>query len=75
MSENEILEVLNSFKTQNQGLYDFIACDYYKLSKEQLKDMLLEVLANIGNDEYKKCLYELPKWLVEYKGWEVNKND
>jgi len=36
-------------------LYDFIADNYYRLTKDELKDILLEVIwSNISNEEENK---------------------
>lgn len=66
MNDKEILEGLK--KTP----YDFIACNYYKMSKEQLKDIALELLALSLFDDaktYEKARKELVENLIECKGW------
>ena len=63
MEDKEILEGL---KTTNCP-YDFIANNYWKMSHEQLKDLLLEIIAITDTDTIKDCVVE---GLVEYKGWE-----
>ena len=35
---------------EEDRLYDFIANNYYKMSKEELKDVLLEVIWNCNED-------------------------
>lgn len=35
---------------EENRLYDLIASDYYKMSKEELKDVLLEVIWNCNED-------------------------
>lgn len=65
MEEKEILKGLKSGRP-----YDFIANNYYNISKEKLKDIILELLAQFDGKIYESVVNELVENLVEYKGWE-----
>lgn len=65
MEDKEILEGLKSGRP-----YDFIANNYYKMDKAQLKDIILELLAQFEGKVYEGVVNELVQNLVEYKGWE-----
>lgn len=66
MEDKEILEILAKEKRP----YDFVANNYWRLSKEQLRDLYLEAIGNITNDAYHSIVDHLAEWLVEYRGWE-----
>lgn len=65
MEDKEILEGLKSGRP-----YDFIANNYWKMDKENLRDIILEILAQFDGKVYEGIIEELVKNLVEYKGWE-----
>ena len=64
MEEKEILQGLNDKP------YDFVANNYYKMSKEQLKDIILEILAQFDGADYEEVKTTLVKNLKEYRSWE-----
>ena len=68
MEENEILEGLKSGKP-----YDFIANNYYRMDKGQLKDIILELLAQFEGKIYEGIINQLVENLVEYRSWDENK--
>lgn len=47
--ENKIIKAI-----ENETLYDLIANEYYKMTKEQLKNIALELLWSIRIDEIAK---------------------
>lgn len=65
MEDKEILEGLKSGRP-----YDFIANNYWKMEKEQLKDIILELFAQFEGKMYEGIINELTQNLVEYKSWE-----
>lgn len=67
MEENEILEGLKSGKP-----YDFIANNYYRMDKGQLKDIILELLAQFEGKIYEGIINQLVENLVEYRSWDEN---
>lgn len=67
MEENEILEGLKSGKP-----YDFIANNYYRMDKGQLKDIILELLAQFEGKIYEGIINQLVENLVEYRSWNEN---
>lgn len=64
MNQKEILEGLSN------RAYDFIASHYYEISKEDLKDIILELLAMFEGAEYERIKKDLVKNLKEYKSWD-----
>lgn len=59
MNEKEILKGLKN------ASYDFIANNYYKLSKEQLKDILLEYIYVADKDTEEEAIDNLKeRWEV-----------
>lgn len=67
MGEKEILQAI-----KDNNLYGFIANNYNQISKEKLKDLILELdfiiteEFDIKNTELNNTLIE---YLTEYKGW------
>lgn len=55
--ENGILEFINA-----ESKYDFIAQNYYKMSKEDLKRICLELIYAIGSFEMEDAIEELKDW-------------
>lgn len=64
-SQKEILKGLKSGKP-----YDYIASNYYNMSKEDLKDIILELLAQFDGKQYQSVVDTLCENLVEYRSWE-----
>ena len=65
MEDNEILENLKN------GAYDFIANNYYKLSSEQMRDIILEILVQFKKQsEYDSIINDLIYNLINYRDWE-----
>lgn len=64
MNRKEILEGLKDRP------YDFIANNYYQISKEDLKDIILEILALFDGEEYNKLKKELIESLRDYRQWD-----
>ena len=59
MNEKEILKGLK------EASYDFIANNYYKLSKEQLKDILLEYIYVVDEDTEEEAIENIKeRWEV-----------
>lgn len=66
MEDNEIIEGLKSGRA-----YDFVANNYWKMDKEQLKDIILELLALLDDKVCEKnYIKELTENLIIYKSWE-----
>ena len=64
MDKQEMLEGLKDRP------YDFIACNYWMMDKDDLKDILLEVLALFDGADYERIKEELPEALKEYRSWD-----
>ena len=56
-------EIIQAIKEDK--LYDFIANNYYKISKEETRDLLLELIYMIYFD-YEYCIEENKKTLNEH---------
>lgn len=65
MSNDEILEGIKSGR-----FYDFVAKNYYKMDKEQLRDIILELLAQFNGLQYERILAELKQALIDYRCWQ-----
>lgn len=72
MDYEEIIKAI-----RNDKLYDFIANNFYKMDKEQLRDIILELYYMIrydyvyGNDNDEKILNEnIVECLKENREWE-----
>jgi hypothetical protein len=65
MEQREILEGLKSGRP-----YDFIANNYCKMDKTDLKDIILELLGQFDGNFYETVVNTLAENLVEYKSWE-----
>jgi hypothetical protein len=65
MEDKEILEGLKS-----SSPYGFIANNYCEMSKEQLKDIILELLGQFNGQVYEGIINELIEGLTECRGWE-----
>lgn len=66
--EREILQAI-----REDRLYDYIANNYYKISQEKLKDIILEIYyiyrcETIKN--VKECNNKIANYLIENKCWE-----
>lgn len=59
-------EVIEAIK--ENGLYDFISSNYYRLDRDILLDLLKEAIAMLTGDIERKQLIEN---LKEYRDWEV----
>lgn len=61
-----LIEVL---KENPNGAYDFIANNYYKYNKEELKDVVKELLyaiyTNVTKDEHDKILNDVAEELAD----------
>lgn len=64
MRYNEIIEGLK------KAPYDFIANNYWQMSRQQLKDVILELLAQFEGLEYEHIKKELITNLLDFKGWD-----
>lgn len=65
MEDKEILDGLKSGRP-----YDFIASNYYRMDKEQLRDIILELLAQFNGLQYERILAELKQALIDYRCWQ-----
>ena len=63
MNENEMLKELE------KAPYDFVANNYWRMEKSQLKDIILEILAQFDGVEYDNLKKELVKNLFEFREW------
>lgn len=63
----EYIEIYEKIKTK--GLYDFLSSDYYKLDKEDLRDIAKELLYNYI---YEKQEYNAEDFIEKLKEmWEM----
>lgn len=64
-----MLELINVLKNNPNGAYDFICNNYYKMSKEELKDFAKELLyaihSNTDKAEHDKMLNDVATELAE----------
>ena len=64
-----MLEFINVLKNNPDGAYDFICNNYYKMSKEELKDIAKELLyaihSNTDKAEHNKMLDDVAIELAE----------
>lgn len=64
-----MLEFINVLKNNPDGAYDFICNNYYKMSKEELKDVAKELLyaihSNTDKTEHDKMLDDVATELAE----------
>lgn len=64
-----MLELINVLKYNPDGAYDFICNNYYKMSKEELKDLAKELLyaihSNTDKAEHNKILDDVADELAE----------
>ena len=64
-----MLELINVLKNNPNGVYDFICNNYYKMSKEELKDFAKELLyaihSNTDKAEHNKILDDVADELAE----------
>lgn len=64
-----MLELINVLKNNPNGAYDFICNNYYKMSKEELKDFAKELLyaihSNADKTEHDKMLDDVAEELAE----------
>lgn len=64
-----MLEFINVLKNNPNGAYDFICNNYYKMSKEELKDIAKELLyaihSNTDKAEHDKMLDDVATELAE----------
>ena len=64
-----MLELINVLKNNPNGAYDFICNNYYKMSKEELKDVVKELLyaihSNVNESEHNKMLDDVATELAE----------
>lgn len=64
-----MLELINELKNNPNGAYDFICNNYYKMSKEELKDFAKELLyaihSNTDKAEHDKILSDVADELAE----------
>lgn len=64
-----MLEFINELKNNPNGAYDFICNNYYKMSKEELKDIAKELLyaihSNTDKVEHDKMLDDVATELAE----------
>ena len=64
-----MLELINVLKNNPDGAYDFICNNYYKMSKEELKDFAKELLyaihSNMDKAEHNKVLDDVADELAE----------
>lgn len=62
----EFIEVL---KNSPDGAYDFISNNYYNMSKEELKDIIKELLYamydNMSREEHNRIFYDVALELVD----------
>lgn len=62
-------ELINVLKNNPDGAYDFICNNYYKMSKEELKDIAKELLyaihSNTDKAEHNKMLDDVATELAE----------
>lgn len=62
-------ELINVLKNNPNGAYDFICNNYYKMSKEELKDFAKELLyaihSNTDKTEHDKILDDVATELAE----------
>ena len=70
--EEEILQAI-----REDRLYDYIANNYYKISQEKLKDIILELYyiyrcetIEETEENVKKCNEQIADYLIENKSWE-----
>ena len=70
--EEEILQAI-----REDRLYDFIANNYYKISQEKLKDIILELYyiyrcetIEETEENIKQCNEKIADYLIENKAWE-----
>lgn len=70
--EKEILQAI-----REDRLYDFIANNYYKISQEKLKDIILELYyiyrcetIEETEENIKQCNEKIADYLMENKCWE-----
>ena len=61
MDKKNLLEQLKE-AVSNHNIYDFIANNYWKMSKEELKDIILEldftIYSVVKNETLKNSIYE-----------------
>lgn len=64
-----MLELINELKNNPNGAYDFICNNYYKMSKEELKDFAKELLyaihSNVDKTEHDAILTDVAEELAE----------
>ena len=64
-----MLELVNVLKNNPDGAYDFICNNYYNMSKEELKDIIKELLyaihTNMDKAEHNKILGDVAVELAE----------
>ena len=61
MTKKELEKIVNTIK---QGrLYDYLANNYWNMSKEDLKDIALELIASRNNEE---LIDNLVNWRFDY---------
>lgn len=64
-----MMELVNVLKSNPSGAYDFICNNYYKMSKEELKEFVKELLyaihTNVSESEHNKILDDVAEELAE----------
>ena len=64
-------KILKALKEGNSRLYDIVASDYYQMSKDELKDLCLEIYAVLVDKcSIEEAHKEIRDNLKEWRGWE-----